>query len=311
MIAQALAIGGAFFGGISQSMAKRGVQSLTPTHFLAVKCGASGAFFTLVALATQAWRDFQWNEGMVAILAASIVGPIIAWSMYTRALMLVDVAVAFTVAQLNLLWGMLLAIVFLGERPSIFTAVGAVAIIAGAVLVQPQLSGQAPGGTDRPEGRMQALAARTTTRRGLLLALGTSVAWGINLLLFRVAAVNLPPLQANWVRTAVPGVVWGLTVLYLERSRAPRGLQRGGFHPTGVRYAVATALLADVLDWTMRFAALASAPATSVIPLTGTEPLFAALFARFVLRESLTLRQAIGIGSTVSGVILVAALGSG
>jgi len=73
MIAQALAIGGAFFGGMSQSMAKRGVQSLTPTHFLAVKWGASGAFFTLVALATQAWRDFQWNEGMVAILAASIV----------------------------------------------------------------------------------------------------------------------------------------------------------------------------------------------------------------------------------------------
>jgi len=57
---------------------------------------------------------------------------------------------------------------------------------------------------------------------------------------------------------------------------------------------VATALLADILDWTMRFAALASAPATSVIPLTGTEPLFATLFAHFVLRESITLRQTTG-----------------
>lgn len=310
MIAQALAIGGAFFGGMSQSTAKRGVRSLSPTHFLAVKWGASGAFFTLVVLAAQAWRDFQWNEGMVAILAASFVGPVIAWSMYTRALMLLDVAVAFTVTQLNLLWGMLLAIVFLGERPSILTGVGAVAIIAGAVLVQPQLAGQPTGETLGPQARIQAFPSWQTTRRGILLALGTSVAWGINLLLFKVAAVNLPPLQANWVRTAVPGVVWGLTVLYLERSSAPRGHQRRGFHPTGVRYAVATALLADVLDWTMRFAALASAPATSVIPLTGTEPLFAALFARFVLRESITPRQAIGIASTVSGVILVAALGS-
>jgi bacterial/archaeal transporter family protein len=308
MIAEALALGGSCFGGVAATTTKLGVRHLSPFGFLAVKWGTSGLILTLVVLGTGAWRELQWNSGTVTILLASIIGPVCAWWMYTRSLEMLDVVVAFTISRLSTLWALLLAVIFLGERPNGFTALGAVAIVVGAVLVQRWPEAQANDGT--AEAIAAAHRARRAVRTGLLLALATSFAWGVNVVLFKISVDHLGPLQANWVRTAVPGLIWVTAYWRYLSTRAPGAVS----HPLtrrGLAFGIATGVLADILDTSLTFTALSMAPVSVVQPLNGSTPLFAALFATLVLHEPINARQILGVCLTVAGIAVVAALGHG
>lgn len=257
-----------------------------------IRCAVSTAFFlallpfyggldALAAIPAAAWA---WL--VVSVLALLVVGD----TLYFHSMDLAGVSWAMPVANVNPLWAVLLAWLFLDEPLSWTLVLGALLVIAGVVLVSRSAG---PLEADRPVDPV-------ARRRGILIALLVSVLWAAGQVALRPATEGMHSVVANSVRQPLGMLMLLALTLRQGRWRALRKLDRQSWAVIGVASLVGTGVGSLLFVWAIQ---LAGAGRTAV--LTSTAPLLAIPFSMLWLHERPTRWTLVGTLLTTLGIVLV------
>ena len=290
---EALALAGALFTALGQIAAKRSVGVVSPGCFLVLRWSASLVLLSLVITAVGGWSDFRLSREIVYLVAGGIIGPVVAWNLYARAIMRLDIGVAYPITQTQALASMLLAATFLGEVPTPAAVLGAVLIVGGVVLLH-----------GLPRGER---AARLSTT-GVLLALGTAACWATSYVWWKLGVTYFTVLQSNWTRVAVPALVMTLAFAVGQRASGAVPVAKQ-LSWQGLLFPILTGLFADLLAFGFQFAALQVGTVAIVAPIVGSSPLFLVVLSSVFLGERLSRSSLAGVAVIVIGVGLVAGFG--
>jgi len=183
------------------------------------------------------------------------------------------------------LWGVLAAVLWLGEpaTPPVFIA--ALLVISGAFL----LAGRRPakrGGSSRL-GNLAAAAA------GLAFAIADTAISKYCL------TQGMSPATLLFLCVACPAAGWGLVAAFTGRFR------RRYYNRRDLGFAFSTAAVGMFGGQMLWYLALQRAPASVLSPIRGALTLFVFLFSILLLRERPSRRSAIGVALVGAGVLLV------
>ena len=287
---EAVALISAVLWALSSVLMGWGVKRLHVVPLNMIRCAVSTAFFwSLLPFfggieALAAIPAEQWLWLFLSVAALLIVGDLL----YFRSLDMAGVSWTMPVASVNPLWAVLLAAVFIDEPLSWSLLAGTILVIAGVILVSRSTSKTGP-----VDHRRQ--------RIGLLLALLTSVAWGIGQVILKPATEGMDSVVANSIRQPMAALMMFGLALARGRLKDLRELDRRSWLAIVVASLVGTGLgsLLFVLSIQM-----IGAGQTAV--LTSTAPLMAIPLAVLVLRERPNLWTLIGALLATAGIILVA-----
>lgn len=295
--AELLALGSAIVGALAQIATKGSIGAVPPWIYLPVRWLTSASLLVLIAVGLNLWPSFRWDETIVYPLTGAILGPLISWNLYTRAVSRLDISVAYSITQSSVLISILLAAMWLGERPTPLTLVGAVIVVIGLWCVQWRGSG---------------VSGRTVSVLGVVLATGTAICWGINGPLWKLSVMAMSETQVNLIRTGLASTVFmsslGLVALTSAGGRATMGsaLTLGR---RGLFGAALAGVLADVGAFWFQFGALKIGDVSTVAPILSSSPLFVALLSAGLLGERLRRIQILGVLLIVIGVVIVGMAG--
>jgi drug/metabolite transporter (DMT)-like permease len=236
------------------------------------------------------------SAGLAFLALGAVIGPVIGWSFYLRALPRLNVSVAQPIFNSAVLYTMLLAVAFLGERPTPLTVAGAALILLGVQLLQPQPA--------KPSQRPWKVVGLD-----VWLVLAGAVCLGVSSFCFKLGLNELSPVETNWVRTSVPALVLVAANLVGHRSRRSDSGLRPWLSRRGLVLAMAAAVANDIIGWLLRLTALKHGLVVVVEPLASTSPLFVALLSGWLLGEKLGRRGWLGVIATVLGAVLLAGWG--
>jgi drug/metabolite transporter (DMT)-like permease len=220
----------------------------------------------------------------------------------------------------------LLAIAFLGERFTAATAVGLVAIVGGAGLLQlaEGADADADGGTTDADGGTTDADGGTTGGQGpstdvivrelagsatrdLLYPVGAMVAVGVGYVLISFGLDGFPDSVTATAVTQTAGVLALLLVL-LRSGDARRQVGVVTGHRAGLAFFVAAGAVVAV-GWLGQFAALGLGSVVVVVPLVNTYPLVIAAVSYAMARQlPRSPRVVAGIVAIVVGASLMQAL---
>jgi len=194
---------------------------------------------------------------------------------------------------LSPLFAALIAYLWLGERPTLQQAAGALLILAGIALVV------APRG-----GSGRALKG-SITRCGMLLGTVAALGQGGGLVLAKVGMGDVHVLAASCLRLGAAAV--GLAVIGLLAGRLGR-LRRLALDRPALGRTMPAILLGTYLALFLMMAGIAYAPAAVAAVLLSTPPVFSLFIEAFVEKRPITLN---GLAGTLLAVIGVAVLSAG
>ncbi len=258
-----------------------------------IRCAIATAFFwallpfyggldALAAIPSSAWI---WL--VVSVLGLLVVGD----SLYFRSMDLAGVSWAMPIANVNPLWAVILASVFVGEPLTWALLLGALLVIGGVVLVSRSTRTAGSAGPTDPNAR----------RAGLLLALLVSVLWAIGQVALKPATAGMHSVVANSVRQPMGMLMLlGLT-LFQGRWRQLRTLDRRSW-----AVIIVASLVGTGMGSLLFILAIQTAGAGRTSVLTSTAPLIAMPFSMLWLHERPTRWTVVGTLLTSAGIALVA-----
>jgi drug/metabolite transporter (DMT)-like permease len=276
-----LAIGSALGFGVAGVLLRRALQYTGPVSAAVVSVSVTTAFiWAITALTTPLGRMLTWR--IWPFLVAGLVAPGLARLFFFMGIDRIGVARAFSLMAGAPLFAVLLAIAFLGERPGPLLLAGAVAIVAGGVLLARRSHEEAPW-------------RRRDMIFPLLGALGFAVRdnlsrWGFHEYgdaLTAAAAATVTSLAMMWL---VAGV---------RRTRLE-------LPPVAFVFLVCSGLF-EGLAYLLMWRALAIGDVSVVSPLVNAHSVVAIALAAIFLRdlEQVTWRIVVAAAVIVSGVALV------
>ena len=287
---EAIALLSALLWAFASVLMGWGVRRLHVIPLNLVRCVVSTAFFwSLLPFfgglkAVVAIEASQWLWLFLSVVMLLIVGDLL----YFRSLELVGVSWAMPVASVNPLWAVLLAALFVDEPLSWSLFAGTLLVIAGIVLVS------------RSTNKDGAVTGRRQ-RIGLLLALLTSVAWAVGLVILKPAAEGLDPVVANSVRQPMAAAMMLGLALARGRHKDLRELDRRSWLTI-----VGASLVGTGLGSLLFVLAIQMIGAGRTAVLTSTAPLMAMPLAVLWLHERPNRRTLTGALLATAGIILVA-----
>src|SRR5215213_8909089 len=133
MVPELLALGSAIVGALAQIATKGSIGAIPPWLYLSVRWVISVSAMLGISVAFNLWPSFVWNETIVYPLAGAILGPLLSWNLYTRAVSRLDISVAYSITQASILISIVIAVIWLGEQPHALTVLGAVTVLGGVM----------------------------------------------------------------------------------------------------------------------------------------------------------------------------------
>ena len=126
----------AVFAAFTAVLAKKGVAGVDSNLATAVRTSVVVVFTWLLAILTRTAAPFQHFTSKTWIfLALSGLGTGLSWLCYFRALQLGEASRVAPIDKLSVVFVILLATLFLGEKLTVGKGVGVVLIVAGAVAI--------------------------------------------------------------------------------------------------------------------------------------------------------------------------------
>ncbi len=258
-----------------------------------IRCVVSTAFFwallpfyggldALAAIPSSAWI---WL--VVSVLGLLVVGD----SLYFRSMDLAGVSWAMPIANVNPLWAVLLASVFVGEPLTWALLLGALLVIGGVVLVSRSTRTADSTSPADPHAR----------RTGLLLALLVSVLWATGQVALKPATASIHSVVANSVRQPMGMLMLLGLSLFQGRWRQLRMLDRKSW-----TVIILASLVGTGVGSLLFILAIQTAGAGRTAVLTSTAPLLAMPFSVLWLHERPTRWTLVGTLLTSAGIALVA-----
>jgi drug/metabolite transporter (DMT)-like permease len=189
-----------------------------------------------------------------------------------------------TLSSIAPLWGVLGAVLLLGEPLLWRVVLAAIVVISGALFL-----------TERGS------SAKPIAWTGAAFALITGVLWGFAETVPAKLALQAGMTPATLlVVFASSGTLGMLALIPVLRRRIPRRVER-----RGITFVILSAVGGAFLGWLLWLNALSLAPASVISPIRGSTLLFAFVYSVLFLKERPTARALIGITLVAAGVLLV------
>lgn len=225
-------------------------------------------------------------------LVASVLGLLVLGdTLYFRAIDLAGVSWVMPIASINTVWAVLLAGLVLGEPLTWKLLGGALLVLSGVILV----------GRSTPRGTPAYASGGKPRRLGLLLAVATSLCWGLGQVALKPATAGVEAAVANAVRQPM-GMLAMLGLTFATgRQRDVLGLERRSW-----AILVLAAFLGTAIGSLLFVMAVQMAGAGRAAVLTTTSPVLAIPFSYFWLHERPNRWTITGTLLVVLGIALVA-----
>ena len=278
-----LAISAAAAWAIGMTAAKPGIRHMDLITYTLARWLLVSILAFIFGLVTHRLAFPGWWPVLLATIAG-ILDSTFGGLFYLMAMERTSAHQTTTLSSTAPLWGVLGAVLVLGE-PLLWRVVfAAILVIAGAVFL-----------TERRH------SARPKAWLGAAFALITGVLWG-----FAETVPAKLALQAGMspetllLVFALSGALGMLALLPILRPRIPRRVER-----QGIVFVVLSAVGGAFCGWLLWLYALNLAPASVISPVRGSTLLFAFIYSVLFLKERPTARAFIGIAAVAAGVLLV------
>jgi drug/metabolite transporter (DMT)-like permease len=284
-----LSLAAALSWGVAQVVSKLGLTRLEVSLYAAIRASFAFLFTVLFGFATGA---FVFSDPLLIGMASvsGLIDSFLGTLLYMYALKRGQAHGAAALANTAPFWGVVTAVVFLGEPARYVTFLAALLVAAGAYFLI------APTGRQGHSGSII----------GGLAALGAALFWG-------VAEVGpakyclsrgMSPAEFQLVLVGTASLIWWAAALW----RRPSGGWR--LDPVGVWIAFFTAGLGFFLGWILWLSGLQLAEASLLTPIRGgAMTIFAFATSVVLLGERPKARSFLGAALAIAGVVLVS-LGS-
>jgi len=276
------AIAAAAAWGVAMTVAKPGARHLDPITFLRFRWVIALLIALIYGLLTNSLAlPSPAAAGFVVI--GSLLNAVIGWTLYLVAMQRAPAYQITALASTAPLWGVLGAILIVGE-PLRWTALAAaMLVVAGAFLLV--------------NGNHKQRSSLT----GTALAIAAGILWGVSetvpMKLATTMGITPATSIALFALVAIAGNTLAIPVL---RKRLPKRVSR-----RGLVYAGISAVSGAFLGWFFWLNGIRLAPASLLAPVRGSTLLFTFFFSVLFLHERPTRRAIGGVILVFGGVLLV------
>jgi drug/metabolite transporter (DMT)-like permease len=236
---------------------------------------------------------FQAPAASVLFLVISaFLGICLGDTIYIKGLKMINVTLAFPLAQSSMpVFTLLAAVLFLGERMSLSLAAGTAMVIGGIYLIAVP-RGPAPASSFSPAHQRKGM--------GIGWILIASVLWSISISLLKLGLQGANPVVANGIRLPVAC----LLLIPLAFGRKQAGLSS---KPSAgeIFLGAFSGALSFGLGGILFLVAIQYAGAGKAAVLTSCAPLFGLPLSALYLKERLTARIRWGTGLVVAGIFFL------
>lgn len=281
-----LALTAALGFGVAAVFLRRGLQWSSPLAAAVISVTVTTGFIWVLVLATIPLERL-WTWKIAPFLLAGFVAPGLARLGLFTGVARIGVARSSSLAAATPLFAIVLAIPFLGERPTSLLLLGVACVVTGGVL----LAHRAPADT-------------SWRRRDMVFPLLAALGFGVRDNLSRWGLRD----YADPLAAAAAATVTSVAVMWLV---ALLGRSWMRLETRGLGYLVASGLAEGAAYLTM-WRALAQGDVSVVSPLVNSHPIFAVTLAALFLRdvETVTWRIALAAALVVAGVALIVRFGT-
>lgn len=294
MIGEICALACALCWAITSVLTKSLAGKFEPLTLNLIRClGAALFLWLLIPFYPGTKGLFQTPPATILLLVFSaLLGMSVGDTLYIRGLQLIQVTLAFPLAQaVTPLLTVGAAFLFLGERFSLLFLFGTVLALSGIYLVAV------------PEGATFRSFRAPLEKRGIGigLILIASLFWTVSIAFLKVGLQQIDPFLANGIRLPVSALA--LIPLALLEKTAPAGAGR----PPWRLYLLGafSGALAFGVGGALFLTAIQQAGAGKAMVLTSCAPLFGLPISLFFLKERVTLRIVAGTVLMVIGVVFI------
>jgi drug/metabolite transporter (DMT)-like permease len=261
-----LVLMGAASHGLSYTLGKKGVAASDVLTFSLFRSGAGAISLLVVFLLFGYWEHLQ--NLPVNYLGLALLSAILNfWTMlgFFWALRLGRLTLMAPLHMSYPLFVFAFGSLFLSEKVTLSLFFGSLGILAGIAIISISQEHQ----ESRSSSAKRTLAC--------LLAVSSSMSWGISLVIDKFLLEHMPPIALNLVKIGAPALGFFL----LSRSNGPIPKLRG----EELGHAVASGILGLVVANLLYFSALKNSQSVWVAPLSSTSMLFSLIFAILILGE--------------------------
>ena len=288
-IAIILALGAAVSWASTQVFSKIGLQRMDLVDFASIRPLFALLFIVPYGLLTAGFE----NPGLLFIgiaVLAGLMDDFLGSMLYLIAVKSSSAHEAASLANTAPFWGVVTAVLFLGERPRLIVFISAFLVVLGAYFLV----------TRRGDAAIDHSLWKT------LPALGAGVLWGVaeTVPAKYCLSQGMSPIFYQLVMVITAGVSWNLFAAVKGKS-----IIRMSYPWRDLGVALFTGFTGFFLGWILWLTGLKLAPASLLAPIRGSMTLFAFLLSMLILRERPSLRSAVGVSFTFSGVFLVSVFG--
>ncbi|MBU2574510.1 MAG: DMT family transporter [Elusimicrobia bacterium] len=244
---------------------------------------ALGAIILIIGMKPVPVRDF------IFLGLSGLLGIALGDTLFFTALMSLGPRLALLLGALGPVFTVILAVIFLGERPSLLAWTGIVTTIAGVNwVIWESVPKEAEGRSHKLTGIKYGVLSIFCNAAGIILA--------------KVGVSSVSALDGTFIR-----FLWGMAGLLI--AGAFSGKLKGWLAPFGDRKTIKLLLSAVFVAifggfWLFLFA-LKHIDVSIAVILNETAPLFVLPLAYFMLKEKISPRSVIGAAIAVSGVVLL------
>lgn len=225
-----------------------------------------------------------WSPAAIYFLLSGCLQPLLARVLYYVGIIRMGVSRAGPLRGTSPLFALILAVVFLGERPTVFVYCGTVLIIVSVWVISWR---------GRDEGTWRLF--------DMVFPVGAALIGAVSQNLRRAGLLIFPnPFVGAAISTATSLILFAISLLLVGKIRLV-GMRRESLPFFGSAALVAT--FAQILN----FAALNMGEVSVMVPLLDTTPLFSVLLSALFLRdqETVTIRIVAGAALLVAGVFII------
>jgi len=274
--------------GGGQVLAKRGLEDTSLALFGFIRSGFALLFVIVFGLLTTGF-PLPTTKFLIVAILGGILDSFIGTLLYMIALKTSPAHEVVPLANTAPFWGVVAAVIFLGESPRFASFAAAMLVVLGAYFLASH--------RDR--------ADEQGTRWGPWVALAAGVLWGIAEIVPTKYCLShgMAPITYQLMLVAGSAIAWGVYALSRHRLSSFYWSWRG------MSIAVLTGFTNLFLGWILWLLALGRAPASIISPVRGLVVLFGFLASVLILKERPSRRSAIGVLLIIGGVMLVTTAG--
>jgi DME family drug/metabolite transporter len=288
------ALGCAFTWALSSVLTKSLAPRFHPLTLNLLRClGASSVLWALIPFYPGVQSLFQAPPASVLFLVVSaLLGICLGDTIYIKGLKIINVTLAFPLAQSSMpVFTLIAAVLFLGERMTWSLAVGTALVIGGIYLIAVP-HGPAPASPVSLPHQKKGM--------GIGLILVASVLWTISIALLKLGLQGVNLVMANGIRLPVACLLLiplalGQRQTGLSSKPAAREIFLGAF----------SGALSFGLGGFLFLVAIQYAGAGKAAVLTSCAPLFGLPLSALYLKERVTARIRWGTGLVVGGIFFL------